>query len=40
VSIVRWDLKEAAGKTLVRRTGSAYEAAMLDEKADFFKVPY
>jgi hypothetical protein len=40
VSTVRWNLKEAAGKTLVRRTGSAYEASVLDEKANIFKVPY
>jgi hypothetical protein len=33
-------LKEVAGKALVRRTGIAYEAVMLDEKATIFKVPY
>jgi len=38
VSIVRWNLKEAAGKSLARRTGSAYEAAMLDEKSNIFKI--
>jgi len=35
---VRLNLKEAAGKTLARRTGIAYEAAMSDEKANIFKV--
>lgn len=40
MSVVRRNLKEAAGKTLARRTGTAYEAAMLDEKANIFKVPY
>jgi len=40
VSIARWNLKEAAGKTLVRRTETTYEAARLDEKAHIFKVPY
>ena len=37
---VRWDLKEAAGKTLARRTEIAYEAVLLDEKAYIFKVQY
>jgi hypothetical protein len=40
VPIVRWDLKEAAGKALARRTEIAYEASMLDEKANIFKVRY
>ena len=40
VSIARWNLKEAAGKALARRTGIAYEAAMPDEKAYIFKVQY
>jgi len=40
VSIVRWNLKEAAGKSLARRTGIAYEAFMMDKKANIFKVPY
>jgi hypothetical protein len=40
VSIVRWNLKEAAGKALARRTEIAYEARNLDEKADIFKVRY
>jgi hypothetical protein len=40
VSIVRWNLKEAVRKTLARRTGIAYEAARLDEKAKIFKVRY
>ena len=38
VSVVRLNLKEAAGKTLARRTEIAYEAAMSDEKAIIFKV--
>jgi hypothetical protein len=33
-------LKEAAGKALARRTGIAYKAVMLDEKATIFKVRY
>ncbi|MGI9571156.1 MAG: hypothetical protein ACR2PH_15795 [Desulfobulbia bacterium] len=33
-------LKEAAGKALVRRTGIAYKAVMLDEKSNIFKVRY
>jgi len=40
VSIARWNLKEAAGKTLARRTEIAYEACKLDEEADIFKVRY
>ena len=40
MSIVRWDLKEAAGKALARRTETAYEAGMLDEKAYIFKLRY
>jgi hypothetical protein len=40
VSIARWDLKEAAGKALARRTEIAYEAGKLDEKAHIFKVRY
>jgi hypothetical protein len=40
VSIARWNLKEAVSKTLARRTGIAYEAAMSDEKAKLFKVQY
>jgi hypothetical protein len=38
LSAVRLNLKEAAGKTLARRTGIAYEAVMWDEKAIIFKV--
>jgi hypothetical protein len=37
---VRWDLKEAVGKALARRTGIAYEAASLDEESNIFKVRY
>lgn len=40
MSIVRWNLKEAAGKTLARLTGSGFEASMRDEKAYIFKVQY
>ena len=40
MSIARWNLKEAAGKALARRTEIAYEACNLDEKANLFKVPY
>jgi len=38
VSVVRPNLKEAAGKTLARRREIAYEAVMLDKKANIFKV--
>ena len=38
MSTARWTLKEAAGKGLARRTGSAEKAAMLDEKFNIFKV--
>ena len=37
---MRWDLKEAAGKALARRTEIAYEAAVLGEKANIFKALY
>ena len=40
MSIVRWNLKEAAGKALARRTEIAYEAVKLDEKASTFKIQY
>jgi len=40
VSIARWDLKEAAGKALARRTEIAYEAAVADKKANIFEVQY
>jgi hypothetical protein len=40
VSIARWNPKEAAGKTLARRTEIAYEACKLDEEATIFKVQY
>jgi hypothetical protein len=40
VSIARWNPEEAAGKTLARRTETAYEATRLDEKAIIFKVLY
>ena len=40
MSIARWNLKEAAGKALARRTEIAYEADKLDEKAHIFKVRY
>ena len=38
MSTVRWNLKEAAGKALARRIGITYEALLLDEKANIFKV--
>ena len=37
---VRWDLKEAAGKTLARRTGIAYKAAVLGKEATISKARY
>ena len=40
VSTARWNLKEAVSKTLVRRTGSTYEAAAADERAQRLKVHY
>ena len=40
MSIARWNLKEAAGKALARRTEIAYEAVKLDEKAFTFKIRY
>ena len=40
MSIARWNLKEAAGKALARRTEIAYEACKLDERANIFKVRY
>jgi len=40
VSTARWNLKEAAGKALARRTEITYEAGKLDEKALIFKVQY
>jgi hypothetical protein len=40
VSIARWNLKEAAGKALARRTETVYEACKLDEEANIFEVQY
>ena len=40
MSIARWNLKEAAGKALARRTEIAYEACKLDEEASISKVQY
>ena len=37
-SIVRWNPKEAAGKTLVRRRETTYEAHRMGEEAMIFKV--
>ena len=37
VPIARWGLKEAAGKSLVRRTGSAYEAILSGKEANISK---
>ena len=38
MSIVRWNLKEARGKALARRTEIAYEAFASDEEAQNSKV--
>lgn len=38
MSIARWNLEEAAGKTLARRTGIRYKAATPDKEANIFKV--
>ena len=40
MSIARWNLKEAAGKTLVRRTETRYEADATDEGARILKVRF
>ena len=40
VSIVRWNLKEAAGKALARRTEIAYEGVVLGKKTNIFKARY
>ncbi|HCU67831.1 MAG TPA: hypothetical protein DGF30_01050 [Desulfomicrobium sp.] len=40
MSTARWNLKEAAGKTLARRTEIASEAVASDEKAHIFEVQY
>ncbi len=40
VSIARWDLKEAAGKALARRTGIAYEAFAVGEEAYISNAQY
>jgi len=40
VPTARWDLKEAAGKSLARRTEIAYEAAVLGKEANIFKARY
>ena len=40
VPIARWDLKEAAGKALARRTEIAYEAVVLGKKANIFNARY
>ena len=37
MSTARWDLKEAAGKALARRTGIAYEADVPGKEANIFK---
>ena len=36
----RWGLKEAAGKTLARRTGIAYEAVVLGEESRISEALY
>jgi hypothetical protein len=40
VSTARWNLKEAVSKTLVRRTGTSYEADAADERAKRLKVRF
>ena len=40
VSTVRWNLKEAVSKTLVRRTEITFEAAAADKRARRLKVQY
>ena len=40
MSTARWNLKEAVGKALARRTEIAYEACKLDEEAIISKVQY
>lgn len=37
---MKWNLKEAEGKSLTGRTEITYEAAMLDKEANIFKVQY
>ena len=38
--VARRGLKEARSKTLARRTGTAYEAQLPDERSRFLKVQY
>jgi len=40
VSTVRWNLKEAAGKALARRTETVYEAVVMGEESIIFKARY
>ena len=40
MSIARWDLKEALGKALARRTEIAYKAVVVGKKAKSFKARY
>jgi hypothetical protein len=40
VSTARWNLKEAEGKALARRTEIAYEAVAVGEKSNIFKARY
>ena len=40
VSTARWNLKEAAGKALARRTGIAYEAVTPGKAANIVKAQY
>ena len=40
MSTARWNLKEAAGKALARRTETTYEAAVMGEKANKVKARY
>src|SRR5690554_4923691 len=40
VSTARWNLKEATGKTLARRTGTAYEAATPGKASNIAEAQY
>ena len=39
VSTARWNLKEAAGKILARRTGTTYEAVPTGREGDYLQSP-
>ena len=40
MSTARWNLKEAEGKALARRTEIAYEAVAVGKKSNIFKAPF